>query len=191
VPWRKTLPTELSRSLLTVLIPGAIGVAPWVLALLQHTSATLGLNEYPTVGYVLLFCVAAVAGTVFQGLGSFAEVRWDRERESEYSVKENWFAYLSRTFPGEPVGYRYVSRMATALHFDLAMLLAGPLFVLGSTLLACLRFSELRAALGSVGVALLLLSVLYFRWSARCTHKLLCETRIELNRRLAAEPAKS
>jgi hypothetical protein len=178
------MPTTLSRSLLAVLVPGIIAVAPWLLALVQHTEATLGLDHYPSLGYALMFASAAVAGTIFQGIGSFIEVSWDGRLEKEYGVLENWYSYLSRTQTPEPVGFRYLSRMATALYFDLGMLFATPVFLLGATGLTIMRFPNLTAPAGLFGLLLAIAAPVYFYWSARITHKLLCKTRQELNQRI-------
>src|SRR3979490_266949 len=112
------MPTTLTRSLLVVLIPGIVAIAPWLLALVQYTTATLGFATNAPVGSALVFSAAAVAGSVLEGLASHIEVRWDRQLESQFAVHENWYAYLSRTFDHEPVGYRYLSRMVTTLYFE-------------------------------------------------------------------------
>ena len=179
------MPTTLTRSLLVVLIPGSIAVAPWLLALVQHTSATLGLDQYRPLSYVLLFACAAVAGSVFEGLGTFVEVHWDKKREATYAVRENWFKYLSRTFDNEPVGYRYLSRRATTLYFELSMMFAVPIFAVGAGLLASLRFRDHACWIAGVSILAAIVSILYFYWQASCTHKLLCETRLEINARLS------
>ncbi|MEO8379092.1 MAG: hypothetical protein ABI779_05470 [Acidobacteriota bacterium] len=178
------MPTDLSRSALTILIPGAVAVAPWLLALVQYTRATLGFDSYTSLGNLVLFGAAAVVGTILQEFGSFVEVRWDREREDALAVHENWYSYLSRILEHEPVGYRYLSRLATTLYFELSMMFATPTFLAGATLLAMLRFPGSRMWIVIAGIVTLGVSVLFFRWQARETHKTLCETRRELNKRL-------
>jgi hypothetical protein len=152
----------------------------------QYTEATLGFDQNRVIANALLFAVVAVVGSLFEGLGSLIEVRWDKERESKHDVKENWYRYLSRQFDSEPVGYRYLSRLATTLYFELSMLFAVPLFLVGSGLLAALRFREYACAIViSSALAVVVLAV-YFWWQARCTHEVLCETRREINRRIAS-----
>ncbi|MBP6571546.1 MAG: hypothetical protein KA226_09025 [Gemmatimonadales bacterium] len=178
------MPTTLSRSLLAVLIPGFVAIAPWLLALVQHTDATLGLATYPSLGNVLLFAAAAVVGSVFEGLGTFLEVRWDREREPSHAVFENWYGYLSTCLPIEPVGYRYLSRLATTMYFEMSMLFAAPLFALGATVLAALRFPQFKGGIWLFGATASLATAFYFHWQARSTHGTLCKTRREINNRL-------
>lgn len=38
-------PTTVTRSILTVLVPGLVAVTPWLLALVQHTQATFGFDK--------------------------------------------------------------------------------------------------------------------------------------------------
>jgi hypothetical protein len=180
------MPTTLTRSLLVVLIPGLVAIAPWLLALVQYTSATLGLDKYESLGYALIFSAAAVAGSILEGLASHLEVRWDRRLEEKFSVQENWYRYLSRTFDHEPVGYRYLSRMVTTLYFELSMLFAIPIFGSGAALLAALRFPRYQTVILICSIPLVIAAIFYFRWQAHCTHRVLCETRNELNRRLAS-----
>jgi hypothetical protein len=160
-------------------------VAPWLLALVQYTKATLGFDSNTSLGNLVLFGAAAVAGTVLQELGTFVEVRWDREREEALAVDENWFSYLSRTLEHEPVGYRYLSRLATTLYFELSMMVATPVFFAGATVLAVRRFPDLSILLSVSGMAALGISLAFFRWQARTTHETLCKTRRELNKRLS------
>ena len=177
------MPMTLTRSLLTILIPGLIAISPWVLALLQNTSATLGLDKYPTVANALIFAAAAVAGSLFEGAGTNFEVSWDKEREEQYRVTANWHDYLFRSFEAEPVGYRYLSRLVTTLYFELTMMFAVPSFFLGAGLLAALRFSDGSVPIAITTLAASVWSGLYLHKQAKCTHEVICKTRMELNRR--------
>lgn len=178
------MPIDLTRSLLVILIPGLVAIAPWVLLLVQHTSATLGFDKYVTLGSALVFALSAVAGSVFEGIASSIEVSWDLEREEEYQVAENWFAYLAHVLPHEPVAFRYLSRMATTMYFELSMLFAVPLFLVGGGILASLRFPFLVCVFLVTASLFTVISIAYFRVQARRTHLVLCKTRRELNCRV-------
>jgi hypothetical protein len=180
------VPTTLSRSLLVALIPGLIAVAPWLLALVQYTDATLGLDDHPVLGHALLFACVAVVGSIFEDLGTYVEHHWDQKREVAYAIRENWFAYLSHKCEKEPVGFRYLSRLATTLYFELSMAFAAPIFFAGSSVLAAQRFPEFACPIALGGSAVVVCSIVFFLWQGSETHKLLCTTRRELNLRLAA-----
>lgn len=136
------MPTTLTRSLLVVLLPGVVTVSPWLLALALYTEATLGLDDYPALGHALLFACVAVVGSIFEDLGTHIEVHWDRRRETEYSLKDNWYAYLAHKFEAEPVGFKYMARLATTLYFELSMAFAAPTFMAGAGVLAASRFPD-------------------------------------------------
>jgi len=180
------IPTSLTRSTTTILVPGIVALTPWVLALVQHTSATLGFKDYPTIAHTIFLAAVIVVGTLCEGLGTFLEASWDKGRESEFQVQENWYAYLARCVDREPVGYRYLSRLVTAMYFELSMLFAVPSFVVGCAYLAYRRFPDnapLWVAVGSIGVGV---SVAFFGWQARATHGVICATRRELVQRMPA-----
>ena len=175
----------LTRSLLTILIPGLIAIAPWLLVVVQHTEATLGFGRYPTLANALVFTSAAVAGSLFETAGTFREVAWDKEREAEFAVQENWYTYLARTFDKEPVGYRYISRLVTTMYFELSMSLAVPLFFFGAAVSASLRFLEYWPLFGIVALGAAMVSGYYFHNQARLSHLVICKTRLQLNARAA------
>lgn len=177
------IPTTLTRSTITILVPGTVALSPWLLLLVQHTSATLGYKEYATLANAMVLAAVIVTGSICEGLGTFIELNWDCRRESELEIKENWHKYLSKVFDKEPVGFRYLSRLVTTMYFELSMLVATPLFLLGSGVLAYLRFpqqvwltaiSALLASIGSAG---------FFLWQASQTHRVICETRREVMQR--------
>lgn len=180
------MPIDLTRSVLVILIPGAVAVAPWLLWLLLYTDATLGyVEKYSTVANTVSFAVAAIAGLVCETLGSWIEVRWDEEREKEYDVMTNWYAYLARTNSPEPVGHRYLSRLATMFYFELSMLFAIIPFSIGAAVLVYLRFPQHDALLASLIVVVALIVGAWFRFNAKETHRVLCLTRLKLNKLVA------
>lgn len=179
------MPTTLSRSILTVLIPGLIAICPWLLAIVQNTPATLGFGTFNTLANALVFCAAAVAGSICERIGTSLEFRWDHERDGEYAVFENWYSYLCNTGEKEPVAFRYLSRLVTSLYFELGMFVAGPSFIIGAAVLASLRFPAWSVLFGIAGLVLAIAGGYFFYYQARDTHLLLCKTRAQLNQRLA------
>jgi hypothetical protein len=172
------MPLNLTRSLLTILIPGLVAIAPWLLLLLQRTDATLGLKDYPTIAHALIFSCIVVVGSILEGMGTFVESRWDQKRNGELDIYGDWYAYLSST--ESTVGHRYLSRLVTSLYFELSMLSAVPLFILGSAFLAALRFSSLRCVIAVGSLFAVILAIRYFWWQAYETHNALCVTRQKL-----------
>lgn len=178
------MPIDLTRSVLAVFIPGAVALSPWLLALVLYTDATLGyIEKNNTLANAFLLAVVAVGGLVCQMTASWIEVGWDEEREEAFKVTENWYLYLANKVTPEPVGYRYMSRLATMLYFELTMLVATVPFSFGAALLVWLRFPDQRAELMIALVIGGLFVFWFFRKNARATHEVLCKTRRELNER--------
>ena len=171
------MPITLTRSLLTILIPGLIATAPWLIWLVQHTTATLGADKNATLANAFIFALVAVAGSVCEGLGTYLEYRWDDQLETKHQVQEHWIRYLKYDGAREPVAFRYLSRLVTTMYFELSMLFAVPSFVIGSTLLAILRFPTHVIALAVVGALLFVLSALYFYHQGKQTHEGICKVR--------------
>lgn len=149
-----------------------------------NVSGESGAAQYNALANAFVFAVAAVAGLVCETIASWIEVGWDKERETEFEIMENWYSYLARSVDPEPVGYRYLSRLATMFYFELSMLVATVPFSVGAAALVWLRFPDDKYALEALLVGAALLVVWYFRKNARTTHQVLCRTRRELNERL-------
>lgn len=175
------LPLTLTRSLLGVLIPGIVGSAAWLMILAEALpNIHIFYERYPVLGNLTLFAVVVVLGLVIEGLNSYVEARWDQERERTLGVREFWYAYLAQDAAPAPVGHRHISRLVSSLYFELGMMIATPLLMLGLFAVA----TRTDIALGWKGSAVLgslaLASFFWFRRLARDTHRALCRTRMEL-----------
>jgi hypothetical protein len=183
------VPTTVTRSVLTVLVPGLIAIAPWLLALVQHTQATFGFDKYPTLAHLMLFASVVVAGSIFEGVGSLFEVHWDKKLCGEMDVEGDWYSYLATK--DSLVGHRYISRLVTTLYFELSMMLSVPTFIAGASALAVLRFSSLRWWSLILSGAVAISVAYYFYWQAKTTHRVLCITRRELRARSEGSSAQA
>ena len=178
------MPMTLTRSLLAVLIPGAIAITPAMIYLLSATTSVPIYKEYTALTNAMLFCIAAIVGSFCEGMGTHFEARWDKALQRKFQVTKNWYQYLARVFESEPVGYRYMSRLATTLYFELSMSVALVFFGVGSALLAHFHAEYLGWLLAIGALAACYLLSYYFYWQAKCTHEALCRTRRQLNRLL-------
>src|SRR6476659_6764294 len=181
------MPITLTRSLLTILVPGLVATAPWLVWLVQHTTATLGADKNATLANAFIFALVAVVGSVCEGLGTYLEYRWDDQLEAEHQVQEHWIRYLKFDGAREPVAFRYLSRLITTMYFELSMLFAVPSFIFGSTLLAVLRFPTHVIALTIAGALLSAFATWYFHHQGKQTHAGICKVRKAID--LPAKPA--
>jgi cytochrome bd-type quinol oxidase subunit 2 len=181
------MPVDLTRSVLVILLPGAVAVAPWLAWLLVRTEGGLK-EEYQPIAQAFAFGCAVIAGLICETLGTWLEAAWDEKRETRLNVSANWYDYLSRHIDPEPVAYRYLSRRATTLYFELSMMIAVLPFALGSWLFLPLIFPEnTEAVRWLIAIATVLLE-LFFWVNALSTHELLCKTRAQVNNRLDKLP---
>jgi hypothetical protein len=180
------MPLNLSRSLLTIILPGIVATAPWLLLLFVKVTALQHWHEsYAFPLHVAAFAVAVTAGSLFEGVGSYIECMWDRWRGRQETptignddwVQRDWYAYLKEPYgAAEPVGYRYLSRKVTALYFELGMMMAVPIGLVGLGMLAQMLFPS-HGLVPWVFVGLAFAAALGFLKFASDTHDLLCETR--------------
>lgn len=179
------MPMTLTRSLLTVILPGMVALAPWLLvAMMANADLRFLYTKYPVPFHVSAFGVAVLVGSIFEEIGCYLERRWDTDVEDEGRPEPNvgwlakdWYAYLGKSFgDNEPVGYRYASRKVTSLYFEIAMMFSVPCCFAGLSML----FVALQGDLNHLAVLFLvfaLLGFLLFSKMARDTHQLLCELR--------------
>ncbi len=133
-----------------------------------------------TVG---VFAAVVVFGAVIEIINSWIESRWDETREGEFAVTENWYSYLAHAVEKESIGYGYISRMVTTMYFELALMWAFPAFALG---LVVMNVTSATTSNSFCGVAALLgiaFSVGSYQ-SAKESHRVLCKTRLEINKRV-------
>lgn len=187
------MPLSLSRSLLTIILPGIVATAPWLLLLIVQVPglrAWYGLHALPI--HVAAFAVAVTSGAVFEGLGNYIECIWDRARaEKEIPalgrndwVQREWYAYLGRSFgSGEPVAYRYLSRKVTAFYFEMGMMFAVPIGLIGLGALTEVLLPSTQSVSLVFGALVLISPFLFLRF-ADDTHEVLCETRYFTNHKL-------
>jgi|GEM_PF-3268124 len=177
------MPLTLTRSLLTILVPGIIATAPWFLFLAQLKIA-LEIPSNLVVQSAVCFAVVAIVGSVFEGLGSVIESYWDRSALEDMAVQHNWEVYLCSQLSPEPVGYSYLTKLVTSLYFELAMIFAAPCFGLGVGAVAWRLKPEFGCIAAVTALLFAAVTAVYFKWQAYNTHKVLCKTRQFMNSRL-------
>jgi hypothetical protein len=96
--------SEVFRPLVTLLIPGAIAISTWFVALLWHFHdlRTLVFNNHAEVGIVLVLAMT-FAGLVLEDMGARVETLFDARRERQVGKQfDNWYAYLRTAFKADP-----------------------------------------------------------------------------------------
>jgi hypothetical protein len=171
---------DVFRPLATLLIPGAIAISTWFIALLWHFPKLNDLTSKNRVesGFIL-FLATVFAGMVLEDIGARWEVQLDRwaDERTDNEHSRNWLAYLQTAFKADPVGRRYARALVLRLKFELGTAFAMVSAAIGLIWLVTLGFS-LRATL-----LLELLCLTFTIWQlreAKDTHKVLSKTRAVL-----------
>jgi hypothetical protein len=132
--------SEVFRPLMTILIPGAVGLVGLFAVLIQRCDdfKVFVLARTNQTAFVFLF-VALIVGEIFEDLGSRVEYRvfdktLEKMKKKEAKKTENgnepleyphftkeWFDYLAQSFGTEPVGHRYMRTLVFRLKFELGM----------------------------------------------------------------------
>lgn len=123
--------SEVFRPLVTLLIPGAIAISTWFVALLWRfdTLRKLVTNNHAEVSLILVLTMT-FAGLVLEDFGAHVESLFDDWRDNKDGKHlDTWFAYLRTAFKADPIGRRYLRTLVLRLKFELgtgfAMLSAG------------------------------------------------------------------
>jgi len=87
------MPLNLTRSLLTIILPGMVALGPWLLLTILWFPALGNIYKaYAIPFHVAAFGIAVVLGSAFEEVGSYFEKYWDRqsEREEAPEFEESW-----------------------------------------------------------------------------------------------------
>ena len=117
------MPFTLTRSILVILLPGALTISPFLFYVLYSSEAfTAWFEAHTTESYFFVFAAAVIVGSFFEGISSVIEVKLDDLLKSKYpNLEKEWYSYLCTSHANEPVAYRYISRRATTMYFEFSM----------------------------------------------------------------------
>jgi hypothetical protein len=182
--------SEVFRPLATIVIPGALAISSWFVVLtLKFESLRRLVVENHTETAIILALASMCVGLLVEDMGARVESRiFDpclKKKTGFEGHSNEWNQYLRLAFKTEPVGQRYLRSIMLRFKFEtgaaFAFLLAGPgLFCTGIALSTALW--------GFLGCCVLAAYLLY---EARCSHRLLSETRREILKGAVSYPASS
>lgn len=172
---------EVFRPLVTLVVPGATALAPYVILLrVRQFEVRQFWNDHTTSAFLVTALAAITVGLILEGVGARIETAWDARLDKQVKGHtDTWYKYLRLTLVSEPIGQRYLRTITLALKFELAMAAALPLMYVG--LLWLDRSIDLFGWKGAfiIGmlVAVLTAYLLYESWSSS---KVLSRVRQEL-----------
>jgi hypothetical protein len=164
---------DIFRPVVTLVVPGFWALAPWVVALfLCYPSSWVFANAHPNGIGIAIVLAGTTAGLIFEDLGVRLEDHFFKRFGYTY---ESWTAYLKRTETTEAIGIRYIRTLVLRLKFEQGMAVSGP-FALAGVLVTPMSSLGLKLSL----TALVIVVTWYLAYEARCSVKLLEETRVRL-----------
>jgi hypothetical protein len=172
--------SEVFRPLVTLLIPGALAISTWCIALCwQFPKLHEAMAAHSSESYLILFFVITAVGISVEDLGARIELRFDESanKASDGDFDEEWFAYLRTAFVADPIGRGYARTLVLRLKFQLGIMLSS--FIAGLGLLWLLWLGMDRGG----AVILFLLAAGLSIWNykaARDVHDALEKVRKEL-----------
>lgn len=176
------MPTNPSRYLNGVLLPGAVASAPWMLLIQENFG---GVSD--GVLGVAAFVTAAVVGGVFEIRASASESQWDHAHPDGPRLMDDWYRYLCKLSDKKAVAFGFISHMVDGLYFELSMSLALPVTACGLVLLCLEKQAPWPCIPASAVIAL---GRWWFRQEAKITHEALYVARRELASRNPADGGK-
>jgi hypothetical protein len=128
----KAVGNEVFKPLVSIVIPGAVAIAPYVLLAEHYISGTSVFWKAHDAAFVSIVVALAIAiGLMLEDLGGLIEFEIiDRLLDKKTKKhKANWKKYLQLKTKDEYVGQRYIRTVVTRLKFELSM--APALILLG------------------------------------------------------------
>lgn len=177
------LKNEIFRPLTTLVIPGSFAIGPFVILCQNHSKPISDFSKTnPNLYAAVLFILVLASGLVLEDLGGHLETKFSNDLEKE-NIKHKlvWHDYLKLNTQDQFIGQRYLRTIVTRLYFELSMVPALALFLIG---FLCLDFFDpfIRCS-GAVVISILTIGLgVYLFFEAKrsvCVLSSLRETIIE------------
>jgi hypothetical protein len=183
--------SEVFRPLVTLLIPGALAISSWLVALCREFPALKSLmTAHSAETYVILFLVVTAVGIIVEDIGAKIEIHFDdiQNEATDNRFEDEWFAYLKTSFLSDPIGRGYARTLVLRLKFQLGIMLGSSVAAAGIIWLLWLGVSWDGCLI------LLLLAAVIALWhykAAKDVHEALAQVRHELGQEIRIVSAKS
>jgi len=110
--------------LVALVLPGLTAISGWFLYLVEEAALKGMVSRNHTETSFILMLLSIFVGTVIDDLGMRIETLWldhGRERRTNGSHSQEWWAYLRKPFAIEPSGRRHLRRLVARLKFELGV----------------------------------------------------------------------
>jgi hypothetical protein len=123
--------SEVLRPIVTLVIPGATAIAPWVIVVSYYIPKVAEFwKNHPTAFVAIITACVLSAGLILEDIGASIETFiWNRVADE--ATKQEWDKYLKLQLKDEIVGQRYLQTILMRLKFELSMPPALVVFAMG------------------------------------------------------------
>jgi fucose permease len=159
--------SEIFRPLVTLLIPGALAISSWLVALSwKFPGLKAAMMAHATETYWVLFFAITALGILIEDCGARIELHFDKLANEKTKGKhdEEWKEYLRTAFVADPIGRGYARSLVLRLKFQLGVLLGSIVAALGLIWLMFLGM-DCRGA-----ILLILLAAANAAWHYHAVH---------------------
>lgn len=177
-----TLKGEVVRPFVTLVIPGATAIAPFLVkARLTVPALATYLETHRTIALLGLIVTVLAMGLILESLGALWESKViDARLAKRYpDLYTEWYEYLRLSFDKEPVGQRYLRTVTLHLRFEVAMAPAL-FFAAGGANWLNTDLGILSATRMGVATVIILLLSGYFAWQSSNSAEVLAKVRYAL-----------
>jgi len=179
------------RSIVAMLIPGAIALGSWLYVLaLQFPALAAWADRHDTIAALAVLALSLSAGQAVNITGSW----WEKiandnrlEKRELPTLSQDWTDYLTTRFEGNVIGLGYIAGLVTALKFELNTAIGLVWFWLGVLMLWALH-GALDGCQVLVCSAITLPMSVTLLWCSFGTSRVLAETRSKLLRASGPSP---
>ncbi len=169
----KALESELFKPLATIFVPGTIAISPYYLLAVMDVPILSTAVESHTGIITLLATVGVLAiGLILEDIGSRIECHW----HDGLAKKDSWDSYLQLRIQDEFVGQRYIQTLLPRMKFELSMVPALSICVIG-LLLIQIRMAVLGWLTTGIVAGTMLVVAVYLLLESKQSVRLLAEKR--------------
>jgi hypothetical protein len=175
--------SEVFRPLVTIVIPGTIAALPYVIALNNEFPDLSKYRENHEAAYYTVVALLTVGlGMLINDAGTYIEDRLDKALIKDFpTAVSDWYEYLNHDATKQTIGHNYLRAALLHLRFEIALLIALPIFFVGILFLeyrTCWLGSNFVSVMGAICLGLTILLFLF----ARTTVRLLAKVRANIVR---------
>ncbi len=172
------LKREAFDNLITIFIPGALAIFPYIFILSIHYPVIIEFWKIHNVVYVSIYIFFSIlAGLLIDGFGLRIEKIWDFIIDSESNPhNKEWEVYLKLNLKDEIIAQRYLSVKLVGMKVELALSVSVFFVIIGIVWLFIISHFCSGRTFAGILLSLIIL-FMYILWESYSSARLLGETR--------------